>query len=401
MSTPATISISTRWKILLVLFLARTGLGFQFQTLGSVSPQLTEALSLSYTQIGTLIGLFTVAGIFLSIPVGMALRLTTERVLSALGLLLLACGGLIAALSSQLEWSAFQVISAGRLVCGVGFVLSTVYLTKMITDWFAGRELATALGILMISWPMGIALAQVTLPVIAENHGWNTAFYLSGIYCLAGCVLIAVLYKTPPATNQSAGAIANRLNRKQLALTLIASAVWAAFNAGYIVYLSFAQTMLVQTGMTTLAAATLVSVPSWVMIVASIAAGMLADRSGRNDLILYTGMLAACASMLLLTLPGYALIAVLIFGFIGAMPVGVIMALTAEAMPAHARAFGMGVFFSFYFVIVSAAPVMAGWFYDLTGNPVVPMIFAAVLFALVALLNLAFRAAQRYSHAGA
>jgi len=388
--------INSRWTILLVLFIARTGLGYQFQTLGSVSTQLAAELSLNYTQIGTLIGLFTVAGIFLSIPVGMALRLTTERVLAALGLFLLATGGLVAAITPQLDWSAFHIISIGRLICGIGFVLSTVYLTKMITDWFAGKELATALGILMISWPMGIALAQVTQPAIADTYGWSTAFYLSSIYCLAGCALIALFYHPPDGTDSNNTTISNRLNRQQLVLTLIASSVWATFNAGYIVYLSFAQTMLVHSGMATLDAGVLVSVPSWIMIVASIGAGVLADRTGKNDLILYIGMIAATTSMLMLTTADNALTAVLLFGFIGAMPVGVIMALTAEAIPANARAFGMGVFFSFYFVIVSAAPVIAGWLYDITTNPVTPMVFAALLFAMVAVLNLVFRLVQRH-----
>jgi hypothetical protein len=49
-----------------MLFAARTGLGFQFQTLGSVSPDVVEALSISYQQLGMLIGLFSLAGVFLA-----------------------------------------------------------------------------------------------------------------------------------------------------------------------------------------------------------------------------------------------------------------------------------------------------------------------------------------------
>ena len=59
-------NISARWWVLLMLFAARTGLGFQFQTLGSVSPDVVEALSISYQQLGMLIGLFSLAGVFLA-----------------------------------------------------------------------------------------------------------------------------------------------------------------------------------------------------------------------------------------------------------------------------------------------------------------------------------------------
>ena len=42
----------TRWFILALLFFPRIGLGFQFQTLGSVAGELTEQLGLNYTEIG-------------------------------------------------------------------------------------------------------------------------------------------------------------------------------------------------------------------------------------------------------------------------------------------------------------------------------------------------------------
>ena len=70
------------------------------------------------------------------------------------------------------------------------------------------------------------------------------------------------------------------------------------------------------------------------------------------------------------------------------------MALTGEAMAPQRRAFGMGVFFSFYFVLVALAPPIAGWLYDRGGDPYWPILFAAFLFACTALSNLAFRIAQ-------
>jgi len=384
--------LKSRWSILIVLFFARTGLGFQFQTLGSVSEQLLDELAINYRQLGTLIGMFTFAGIFLSVPVGMALKLTSERVLSSVGLLFLAFGGFIAAASSS-----YDFLAIGRLLCGVGFVLSTVYLTKMISDWFVGKELATALGILMMSWPLGIALAQVTQPLIAESFGWGSAFSVSGIYCLIGCVAISLMYRPPIANGAVNSPVINRLSSIELKLTLIAALVWAAFNAGYIVYLSFAQTMLLNNGMPTLRAAIVSSLPSWIMIFATITAGQLADRAGKHDIILYTGMVAAAIAMQLLTVSGAAISAVLIFGLIGAAPAGVIMSLTAESMPPGARAFGMGIFFTVYFILVTPAPVIAGYLYDTTGKASAPLLFASLLFVVAAVSNVCFRRVQARS----
>ena len=58
-------NIDKRWMILFLLFFARISLGFQFQTMGSVSSQVIDELDFNYTQIGSLIGLFMVPGLFL------------------------------------------------------------------------------------------------------------------------------------------------------------------------------------------------------------------------------------------------------------------------------------------------------------------------------------------------
>jgi hypothetical protein len=50
--------METRWIILWVLFLVRTVMGLQFQTVASVSPFLMADLGIDYTSLGFLIGLF-------------------------------------------------------------------------------------------------------------------------------------------------------------------------------------------------------------------------------------------------------------------------------------------------------------------------------------------------------
>src|SRR5471030_369811 len=108
----------SRWTILALLFVARVGLSFQFQTMGSVADPLIGELHLSYAQIGTLIGLFMLPGLFLAIPAGFAGRYASDRLLSAAGLAILAVAGAVAATAD-----GFAQLSAARLLGGVGFVL--------------------------------------------------------------------------------------------------------------------------------------------------------------------------------------------------------------------------------------------------------------------------------------
>ena len=61
---------SNRWFILAVLFLARTAMGFQFQSIASVSPFLIDELAIDYAMLGTLIGLYMLPGILFALPGG-------------------------------------------------------------------------------------------------------------------------------------------------------------------------------------------------------------------------------------------------------------------------------------------------------------------------------------------
>jgi MFS family permease len=61
---------------------------------------------------------------------------------------------------------------------------------------------------------------------------------------------------------------------------------------------------------------------------------------------------------------------------VGFAPAGLVMALTSEAMAPHKRAFGMGVFFSAWFLMTAPAPAIAGWLRDRTGDAYAPMLFA-------------------------
>jgi predicted MFS family arabinose efflux permease len=378
-----------RWAILALLFVTRAGLGFQFQTMGSVADALSQRLSLNFAEIGTLIGLFMLSGIALSIPAGFAGRHASDRTLVVLGLAALALGGAVATAAD-----GFTVLAIGRLLCGAGFVLTTIYFTKMTADWFAGRELATAMGVLVMSWPGGIALGQVVHGWLAASYGWRLPFIVASLYCLAGAVAILALYRPPTTGNTALLVVSVDLTRREWTLTLIASVVWAAFNAAYVVYLSFAPLVLTAGGLGRLEAASIVSLASWVMIFSGPLCGQIADRTGHSDLILSACLVCAMTVLAFLPNVGWAIPLTLGFGLLGMAPAGLIMALTGAAMAPQKRAFGMGIFFSVYFLLVAPTPAIAGWLFDRTGNAFAALLFAIGLLMLTLLANLAFRLAQ-------
>ena len=385
-----TIDVNRRWWVLALLGLSRISLGFQFQTMGSTSEPIAAELGLNYAEIGTLIGLFMLPGLFLALPAGFASRYASDRVILGGSLALLGVGGAIAALAD-----GFGLLGLGRIACGAGFVFSTIYFSKLVADWFTGKELATAMSLTVMTWPLGIALGQVGHEWLAANFMWQTAFVVASTYCFAASLLVLLTYKPPPGLATRAIASEWRIPRNELVLTLLASLVWAFFNAGYIVYLNFAPNVLVTGGYSPLGAATVISLGSFTMMLSGAVCGQLADRTGRNDLIVYICMVTAVLSLLLLPVTSLAIAVSLLFGLVAMSPAGVIMALTAEAMAPERRAVSMGVFFMSYFLVAAPAPAIAGWLYDVTGEPYSAVLFGAVLFTATAVSLKVFRSARR------
>src|SRR5262249_42331075 len=120
-----------RWLVLAVLFLARTTMALQFQTVGSLGPGLVDALAIDYALLGTLIGLYMLPGIFLALPGGLLGQLFGAKAAALAGLALMVVGGFMTGAS------ALWLVAAGRLIAGAGAVLVNVMLTKMVVDWFA------------------------------------------------------------------------------------------------------------------------------------------------------------------------------------------------------------------------------------------------------------------------
>src|SRR3954468_5214350 len=149
-----------RWLILLVLFIARAAIAFQFQSIPALSPLLVDSLRIDYALLGTLVGLYMLPGVIFSLAGGLVGQRFGDKQIALLGLSLMVLGGLWVGLSET-----YLSASLGRIVSGVGAVLLNIVLAKMITDWFAGREIVTAMALFVSSWPVGIGLGLLLLPL--------------------------------------------------------------------------------------------------------------------------------------------------------------------------------------------------------------------------------------------
>src|ERR1700741_3926707 len=163
--------MGNRWFVLGLLFAVRLTMAFQFQSVASVAPLLERAFGFGLADIGVLIGLYFAPGIALAIPGGAIGQRFGDRRTVLAALLLMVIGEMAMALSA-----AWSIQIAGRLVSGAGGVMLNVQMTKMVADWFVGREIATAMAIFVNSWPAGIALSLISLPVIGTALGVGVVY---------------------------------------------------------------------------------------------------------------------------------------------------------------------------------------------------------------------------------
>src|SRR5882757_8098640 len=287
--------LRNRWVILAVLFAVRLTMGFQFQSVAAVAPLLGRDFGVGLADIGILIGLYFTPGVALSLPGGaIGQRFGDKRTVLA-ALLLMLIGGLAMALSNS--W-AVQIV--GRLAAGAGGVLLNVQMTKMVADWFAGKEIATAMAIFVNSWPAGVALSLLTLPSIGIAYGVSAVYLAVAALIGFGIVLLALGYRTP--ANSAANATASApLGRNTAIAVITAGLIWGLYNVGFAMIFSFGPSMLVERGWSIAAAGSIISIVLWVTVASVPLGGFLADRSGRPELVLAGGCIAF--AMLLVALP--------------------------------------------------------------------------------------------------
>lgn len=382
-----------RWRILGLLFLARIGLGFQFQTVASVGDDLVVAFGLDYAGIGILIGLFMAPGLILALPAGYWGRYISDRIMVVMGLCSLALGGGVSSIATE-SWT----IGLGRIFAGAGFLFTTLYFTKMIADWFEGREIATAMSILVMSWPFGIAMGQVGHAWLAVTYGWQVPFQVASVYCLIAAFAVLTFYRAPHDLPQLKSGSAERLTHQEWRLVVCAAAAWGVFNAAYVTYLSFGPKVLEDLGQTAIAAAGIISIGSWLLVVSGAICGQIVDRFGGRNVVLTICMGGAIVALLLLSRPNAGLSASLLFGLLGMAPAGVIMAMSGQALRPQVRAFGMGVFFTIYYAIMLVTPPAAGAIRDATGSAQGPIWLAIALFAAVVPLSILFQNFRNLRH---
>ena len=380
--------MAKRWQILFVLFFARMTMSFQFEAVAALSPIIAKSYGLDIADIGLLIGLYLMPGVVVAIPGGaIAARFGDKRVIGVSMILMLA-GGAMVGWGPGWNWWA-----AGRVLSGVGGVMVNIVMTKLLMDWFVGREISTAMAIFINSWPMGIALSLLTMPGLAAVGGlylgWAAVLSVIGL----GLVMFAVIYH-PPA---NAVAVAARISVSRLPYLalLLAAGVWALYNAALLLVFSFGPAYLAQRGWELTLASSATSVFIIATAIAVPIGGMIADRTRRRDGVIVASLLGFAVVLPLVLVVSDGMVPVILAGagLVFGLGAGPIVSLPSVVLTPEIRAFGTGVYYSIYYAMMMAAPALGGAVAMQAGSVSATFILSALLTVLAAVTLGVFRRA--------
>ena len=381
------------WLILTTLTLARTVMGFQFQSVATVGSLLTTDSKITHAELGALIGVYLLPGVIFAIPGGWLGKRFGDKQVVLTGLLMMTFGGLLFALSDT-----YQMMFIGRLISGLGAVLLNVLVTKMVADWFAEFRIEIAMGILISSWPLGIAVALMSMGPLEELLGLRYAFLVPAILCAIAFFLVFSIYSNSPDTIETTkGSFVLtkvKLTNYEIWGVFLSGCVWCLYNIAFILPLSFGPEYLVTKGIALTSAGSTVSLASWLIIPALPMGAWIAERIGRPDLTIIATFVAAASLIWMIPISNFYIIIFAALGLVFGPAGGLIMALPSQVLSKENRAIGMGIFFTIYYSGMAILPVIAGYVQDFTGSPSVPFILAGISLLIAIVTLVSFRMIQ-------
>ncbi|WP_119388021.1 MFS transporter [Taklimakanibacter lacteus] len=264
----------TDWRAVAIVVAAGVIVALQVGKGIITLPALRADFSLDLAAAGWIISVFALVGVVSGIPAGVAVNRFGDRFLCILGLAVLACGGLAGALASS-----FAMLLAGRIVEGVGFLVTVVAAPALLQRTVAAGDRDFVFGLWSTFMPAGMAIA---LLCGAWVEGWRGFWIANGALTAAAALLVMLMV---PRKKAEAGSIATGALARDAWTTLTASGplllafTFALYSLLYFALAGFLPILLTERmGVSPVAAGVLSAIVVAANIVGNLAAGILLGR---------------------------------------------------------------------------------------------------------------------------
>ncbi|MER7225397.1 MFS transporter [Streptomyces rubradiris] len=182
-----------RWIMLALGTSAQTVACVFVYGLPYLSPELREANGLSLAEVGLIVACPTVGLVLTLVAWGALADKYGERIVIASGL---AATTVLLALAS----APHGLVTLGALFALAGAASASVYAAsgRLVIGWFSARERGLAMGIRQTSTPLGMGIAALAVPSLAEWTGLTGTIVFAAALCGTVAVLVGVCAADPP-----------------------------------------------------------------------------------------------------------------------------------------------------------------------------------------------------------
>jgi DHA1 family inner membrane transport protein len=264
----------TDWRAVLVVvasgIIAALQVGKGIITL----PALRADFSLDLAAAGWVISVFAFLGVVGGIPAGAVVNRFGDRFICLVGLLVLAVGALVSALTTS-----FALLLIARIIEGTGFLLITVAAPALLQRIAAPSDRDLAFGMWSAFMPGGMAIA---LLCGAALEGWRPFWLINaGLAALAALlVAMTVPRNTSTAANATWAALARDAWTTIISAgALLVAIIFALYSMLYFALASFLPILLTERlGVSAAIAGVLSAIVVAANILGNLVAGMLLGR---------------------------------------------------------------------------------------------------------------------------
>ena len=208
-----------RWYVLGVLFLIGVTNYIDRQSLAILQIPIKRELGLSDTQLGALTGMaFAFLYTFIGLPIARFADRGNRKVLIAVAL------GVWSAMTAASGLAVGMVtLAIARMGVAFGEAACAPTSHSMISDYFPRQRRATAIGMLMLTFPVGTMLGFVAGGWLTTAFGWRRAFAALGTCGLALVPLVALTVREPKRGAMDVASVAS----KQPSWTVAVRTLWS------------------------------------------------------------------------------------------------------------------------------------------------------------------------------
>jgi cyanate permease len=360
-----------KWIMLALFWLLYFTFGMIRSAISPLIAPIAQELKLTNSQIGTILGIFMIAYVFLSIPIGIIIDKVGIKKSILIGVSLLTLSGILRSFATNYTT---MLITVGLM--GLGCPTISVGVPKAVATWFTGNDKGTATGIYVTGMTIGIATATaITTSILLPIMGtWRNTLLVYGLFSLlvtAAWHLFSKDAQTKGEKDSSESikeSLLHLLGNKQVLLLVVIGFFYMFVSYGMGGWLP---RLLELKEITPSRAGLIASLPSWFGLVGSILLPSIGHRVKRKYVMFAALFLQGISIYMIGAGVGISLVvALILYGIMsmGFAPLMIVSFMDIPEVGAEYMGLAGGLWFSIGAIGGFLGPTIIGYLLDLTGS---------------------------------